>query len=245
MTDQPTATHEMWEELAAGHALHALEPGDEQRFLTHLSSCEQCVAALDDYNLVAAQLGSVADNEPDETPNWQQIRAGIIDDRPARVVRLDRSRRLHSTRILAAAAAVVTVTAVGVAGLHLTRQSSSHTPTRIAALSACEHQVGCRAIRLHAPDGANPAAVVVNGDRAAVVPLTLSRAPAGRTYVLWQMPSDGSPIPVSEFRATDRQTASTPLPASYADTAAFAISLERSNVAPRRPSDVLAVGTAT
>lgn len=245
MTDQQAAAHEMWDELAAGYALHALEPADKQRFIAHLSGCDHCVAALDDYALVAAQLGSVADTETDEAPSWQQIRGGIVDDRPAPVVSLGRRRQLRSARLLAAAAAVVTLTAVGVAGWQLSHPSGAGTSTGVAALNACAQQVGCRAIRLHAPDGANPAAVIVNGDRAAVVPLTLTGAPAGRTYVLWQMPSDGSPIPVSEFRATDRQTASTPLPSSYADTAAFAISLEPSDVAPQRPTDVLAVGTAT
>ena len=244
MTDKPDTTHEMWDELAAGHALHALDGADEQRFLTHLSNCAHCTAALDDYNLVAAQLGSVADTVADETPSWQHIRGAIVDDQRAPVVSLD-GRRQRSARILAAAAAVVTVTAIGVAGWGLSHGSDAGTSPGVAALAACHQQVGCRAIRLHTSDGANPAAVVINGDRAAVVPLTLSAAPAGRTYVLWQMPSDGSPIPISEFRATDRQTAATHLPASYGDTAAFAISLEPTNVPPRRPTKVLAVGTTT
>jgi hypothetical protein len=244
MTDHPNATHEVWEELAAGHALHALDPADEQRFLDHLAGCEDCVAALDDYNLVSAQLGSVADTEPDEMPSWQQIRGGIIAEQPGPVVSLDARRRSRSVRFLSAAAAVVTLTAVGVAGWQLSRQPAGRSSTGVAALSACAKQVGCRTIRLHTPNGTNTAAVVVTGDRASVVPLALDSAPAGRTYVLWQMPSDGSPIPVSEFRTTDRQTAATPLPSSYADTAAFAISLERSNVTPKRPTDVLAVGTA-
>jgi hypothetical protein len=235
----------MWEELAAGHALHALTPPDEQRFLSHLAECDECVAALDDYTLVAAQLGSVADSEPDEAPSWQQIRGGIVGEHVAPVVRLDDRRRMRAARVLGAAAAVVTAAAIGVAGWQLSGTSHSHPSPGIAALSACEHQVGCHAIRLHAPNGRNVAAVIVNGSAATVAPLTLGAAPAGRTYVLWQMPSDGSPIPVSEFRTTDRQTASTPLPTSYADTTAFAISLERSNVTPHRPTDVLAVGTAT
>ena len=34
--------HEEWEELAAAHALGALEPEDEQRFEAHLLTCREC-----------------------------------------------------------------------------------------------------------------------------------------------------------------------------------------------------------
>jgi len=236
--------HEMWEELAAGHSLHALDAADEARFIAHLAGCARCAQTLDDYNLVAAQLGSLADTEADEPPSWNRIRATILHE-PAPVTVL-RPRRPIATRLLAAAAAVVTVTAIGVAAWQVSDSSGpSRSPNLSALVSACQQQVGCRAIRLHTPDGANPAAVVVNGDRVAVVPLTMPAAPAGRTYVLWQMPRDGSPIPISEFRETAKQTAVAVLPASYADTAAFAISIESASKPPSRPTHVLAVGTAT
>lgn len=248
MTDQ--TAHEEWEELAAGYALHALDPVEERRFVSHLESCPQCVAALDDYTLVAAQLGSVADagsaaSEADEPPAWSQIRGGIVaDSASASVVSLDQVRRSRAAQLIAAAAAVVVV--VGVVSWQTAGSSGRGSSPGIAALSACEERVSCHAIRLRAPNGGNPATVIVDGGSAAVVPLSLRAAPSGKTYVLWQMPSDGSPIPVSEFRTTDgKQTASTPLPTSYASTAAFAISVERANVAPKRPTKILAVGTAT
>jgi len=239
-----STTHEMWDELAAGHSLHALDAGDEVRFLEHLAGCDRCAQTLDECNLVAAQLGALADTEADEPPSWNRIRGAILDV-PAPVTVL-RPRRPVATRLLAAAAAVVTLTAVGVASWQATNGGGSGTTSNLSALvAACQHQVGCRAIRLHASDGANAAAVVVNGGRASVVPLTMRTAPAGRTYVLWQMPRDGGPIPISEFRATDKQTAAAPLPSDYADTAAFAISIESASKPPTRPTHVLAVGTAT
>jgi hypothetical protein len=48
--------HAPFEELAAGHALHALDPRDEQRFLSHLADCSRCQAAVGDYTEVAAAL---------------------------------------------------------------------------------------------------------------------------------------------------------------------------------------------
>jgi hypothetical protein len=59
------------------------------------------------------------------------------------------------------------------------------------------------------------------------------------------MPRDGGPVPISEFSATDRQTAFAPLSAPYADTTAFAISLEAADVTPSQPTQVLAIGTTT
>lgn len=239
-----STTHAEWDELAAGHSLHALDAEDEARFLVHLAECERCARTLDDYNLVAAQLGALADGELDEAPSWNRIRTAILDEPPP--VTVLRPRRPVATRFVAAAAAVVTLAAVGVAGWQLsTGRGSSGTSNLSALVTACQQQVGCRAIRLHTSDGANPAAVVVNGDRVSVVPMAMSAAPVGRTYVLWQMPRDGGPLPVSEFRETTRETASAPLPSAYADTAAFAISIEPAAAPPSKPTDVIAVGTAT
>ncbi|HVX68782.1 MAG TPA: anti-sigma factor [Mycobacteriales bacterium] len=244
MTESSQA-HETWEELAAGYALHALGADDERQFLDHLTGCPRCASALDDYELVGAQLGALAETETDELPSWNRIRGAIVEESPAEVVTLDQRRRTRSTRILAAAAAVVTVTAVGVAGWEATHGGGPASTPATTALTACHQQVGCRTIRLHAPDGKSPAAVIVNGDRAAVVSTSLTSPPARRTYVLWQMPRDGGPIPISEFRLTGRQTAFAPLSSPYADTTAFAISLEAADVTPSQPTQVLAIGTTT
>jgi anti-sigma-K factor RskA len=243
MTEQPTGSHEVWDELAAGHALHALEPGDEQRFTAHLAGCARCQAVLQDYSLVAAQLGSLADTEPTSPPDWQTVRQGVITESDAVVTTLEDRRRRRASRLVAAAAALVTV-AGGVAVAWQTTRGSDRTRPA-AALAACEHQAGCRAIRLHTPDGSSPAAVIVTDNRVAVVPLAMAGVAPGRTYVLWQMPRDGGPIPVTEFRDISRESASTRLSASYRDTAAFAISIESAAVPLSRPTRVLAVGTAT
>src|SRR4051794_41501635 len=104
-----------WAELAAGYALHALEPAEEQAFIIHLADCAVCRATLDDHELVAAQLASLADDAEAAAPPWSRIRpvlgapsegAPVHELRPpgsdARVRRL----QPRHTRLLAAAAAV-------------------------------------------------------------------------------------------------------------------------------------------
>ncbi len=236
--------HAQWDELAAGHALDALEPDDEERFAAHLTGCDECATTLGDFTLVAAQLGSLAEGGPEAPPSWQQVRAGIIGS-SAHVTDLGTARRRRATHLLAAAAVIVMLAGGGVAGWQLAGHGSGRGRASTVALASCRQLVGCREIKLHTASGASPAVVTVNADRATVVPLSLAAAPAGRIYVLWQMPRDGSPIPVSEFRDTTRQTAAVPLPSRYDDTAAFAISVESAAVTPSRPTHVLAVGNTT
>lgn len=52
----PASGHGVFEELAAGYALDALEPGDEQRFLRHARGCPPCTFALAGYRDVAGVL---------------------------------------------------------------------------------------------------------------------------------------------------------------------------------------------
>jgi anti-sigma-K factor RskA len=59
VSDHPSG-HGLFEELAAGYALDALEPADEQRFLRHVRGCPPCAAALERYRDVATALAHTA-----------------------------------------------------------------------------------------------------------------------------------------------------------------------------------------
>lgn len=251
MTEEPNE-HRPWEELAAAHALHALEPSDELRLHAHQDVCSECRLQLDEFTLVAAQLGSLADSA-DEPPTWSQMRTQLaIIAAPAADHQLApanstatvgqlASRRRSTRRMLATAAAIAAVGAAVAVGTQLT----SRQPTSAAAaLTACRQQTGCQVIQMHGSSGDN-AAVLVDAGRASIVPIKMPAAPIGRMYVLWQLPRDGSPVPVVTFHDGSRQTSSVPLLTGYADTAAFAVSLEAAGPMPTRPTDVLAVGAAT
>jgi anti-sigma-K factor RskA len=67
VTDHP-ADHGPYEELAAGYALDALEPADEQRYLRHARECATCAQALAGFREVAAAL---ADTAPPAEPRPQ------------------------------------------------------------------------------------------------------------------------------------------------------------------------------
>ncbi len=60
----PSPAHAEFEELAAGYALDALEPEEEDRFLAHLPGCGRCGVALTQHLAVAAQLAWAVDPVP-------------------------------------------------------------------------------------------------------------------------------------------------------------------------------------
>jgi anti-sigma-K factor RskA len=249
MNEEARESHQTWDELVAAHALHALEQDEELRLLGHIDGCPSCQSRLDEFTLVAAQLGSLGDEEV-QPPDWTTIRSRLvtppvahITDAAARHAAAVPLRRRVATRILAAAAGILVVVGLGAAfGWQLTRPA--HKPTMSAALTACRQQSGCKVIQLHGETG-DGAAVLVEAGHASLVPITMPPAPSGRMYVLWQLPRDGSPIPVVTFRDAKRQSASVPLVTGYSDTAAFAVSLEDAGPMPTRPTDVLAAGAAT
>jgi hypothetical protein len=59
MTEQGSG-HSVFDELAAGHALHALEPADEQVFLQHAADCPRCSRSMIEFREVAAVLAETA-----------------------------------------------------------------------------------------------------------------------------------------------------------------------------------------
>ena len=59
MTDR-APDHTEFDELAAGHVLHALEHADEQRFLQHAEQCSRCQQTVAEFRAVAATLAQTA-----------------------------------------------------------------------------------------------------------------------------------------------------------------------------------------
>lgn len=246
-----------WAELAAGQALHALEPEDEQEFTAHLATCATCQAELDEHSLVAAQLASLAtDDAAAAAPPWSRIRPALTDPTVATgptsateaagegdgaVRRLPR----RHIRLLAAAAAAVGLVAVGVAGWQVTDRSSGGSSVP-AAIAGCHATDGCRVITLLAGK-AEAGDVLVRGGQARVVPTAMPALDPSHVYVLWQLPRDGAPTPVSVLGdvRTAHATAPTSLAIPYDDTAAFAMSIEPANQVPTKPTRVVAVGSAT
>lgn len=234
MSDRAPMDHEFWDELAAAHALHALDETDTVTFLLHASDCARCQESVRGFELVSAHLGWLAE-DAGHPPAWRDI-APALAAAPVPVVDLAARRRHWGRRVLAAVAAAVLVGG-GVAAWQL---STAPNP-RLAVVSACRQQPGCRVVELRS-NSADLADVIVRGSQASVVPLAMQPPSGEHMYVLWQMPRSGEPIPLASFRLSNRETADAPLGTSYAQTAAFAVSLEPAGALPAHPTRVLAVG---
>jgi anti-sigma-K factor RskA len=230
--------HEYWDELAAGHALHALAPDEEVMFLDHLATCQTCAANVSDHEMVAAQLGSIAHyREPDATtPTWESMRAAIVGEPAGDIVDLGERRQRRydlSRRSLSAAAAAIVIAGGGVVAWQLTSGATS-----------CVAAKGCHVIELQAAGGKTAASLTVRNATVTMDASSMSAAPIGKTYVLWQQPRDGRATPIKEFTAGAGSTVSASLATPYADTQQFAVSLESAGPPPKSPSNLLASGLA-
>lgn len=62
---EPRGSHDAWDELATGWALHGLGPDDEARFLEHLPECPRCQTTIAEVTEITAELaGAVPQYEP-------------------------------------------------------------------------------------------------------------------------------------------------------------------------------------
>jgi hypothetical protein len=237
MTDRESVDHDRWDhdrwdQLAAGHALYALEPAETAEFEQHLAHCQRCRQSLDDMSFVAGRLGSLASGS--DAPPWRRIRAGVVgaDAAPAKAALIRRW-------LLPAATAAAALTAVAVLGVRLTGGSES--PALTAA--ACARDASCHHVVLQTPDGRDIATVLVRDRTATIASVALGPPPSGTQWVLWQVPRAGRPVFVQSFRSAPGPTPT--LPSSYADTASFALSDEPAGSRPAQPTRIVASGLAS
>jgi anti-sigma-K factor RskA len=262
--------HAHYDELAAGYALHALDPEDELQFSRHLPTCPRCQAALSDFTEVAAAL---ADDWSTVEPSPQlggRIRAAIAREpansaapvpqpgqgrpaapRPQHAAAVtdlavtdlaERRRRRRLTTLAGSAAAAVLVAAGAIWG---GLAASGHAPAQLTA--GCVQAGACREIQLtdarsHAPD----ARVVIADGTAWLIPSGLPADDTARqVYVLWQITGAHTPLAVGSFDVTGR--GDTPvrigqLAVPYRGTWAFAVSIEHGRAIPATPSHPVALG---
>ncbi len=219
-------SHELYEELAVGHALSALEPEDEQLFLAHLPSCAACSQAVVEHTQTLTHLAYGVEQAAPPAGILDGIRAGVQasgragefpvpaaspEGDPAPVSSLDdmrerrRARTVRvSTALLGAAASLVLVVALVFVNRGL--QSENRTiQARDAALQTAVgslvHQ-GSSAVDLTGDGGAKAVAVMRGGDMSLVLdglPVNASSS----TYVLWQRSRFGVVQAVGSFDVKD------------------------------------------
>jgi hypothetical protein len=266
----PMPGHTEFDELAAGYAVHALDPAEELRFLRHAGQCDRCQRALDDYAGVAAAMADLAPAAEPSPQLAERIMAMATGDLAADNQRAaappvaadpvaagpatagDRAGERPPARVLpfrrrsrlvtvAAAAAAAVVIAGGVwGGLAATRGSG---PVPVAD---CVQAHQCTEVVLTASATHRTAAKVIVRDGVVYMePAAMTANPTDEIYVLWQITGARIPLPVGSFDI--RAGAHGPvriggLAAPYRSTWAFAVSLEHGRIIPPKPSNPIALG---
>jgi hypothetical protein len=195
-------SHELFEQLAVGHALNALEPEDEQLFLQHVLGCAPCERAVAEHLETLTHLAFGA-SSPEAPPAsiLEGIRSGIAESGragsfpvpapasldAARTRRQDRTVR-WSTAVLGAAASIVLLAALVFVNQGL--KSKEHdAKVNAAALNSVVNSLlvpGSRKIDLSGSEG-RKGVVVLHGRKASLVIAGVPANDASNSvYVLWE-----------------------------------------------------------
>ena len=245
--------HRDWDELAAASALHALEPEEAASFANHLVSCPACREAVAAHEAVAAQLAYALPAAAPPASLYDRIRSITAAGPPGgsgRAVPLRRARHALTRRTITLVAAAVIVVAALAGGLTVGLGSGGSGGTGSVPLAsvACAGVAGCHVVALRDAAGVVRARAVVRGTEGWLVVSGLKPDDQrSETYVLWQLATNRPPLAVSAFDVTSPVSliALRSLPVAYADSRAFAISLERGRAAPPSPSRPIVVGTVS
>jgi len=266
--------HLQYEELAAGHALSALEPEDEQRFLAHLAMCARCERDVDEHRSTMAAMAWTTDQVEPPPALLARIHEDVRasgratappasvpapaprgdTDAPVRdevaVARRRRSGVGPAGRWTAVAAGAALVVSLGVWNVTL-RSDREASQARISALErAVENfgRPGTEAVPLTSEEGALVAVAMVHAREVSLVVDGLIPNREGTTYVLWAQDDEGGVRPVGAFDVSAWQLAvveNLPSVQPLDEVSALLVSREQGEVAPPAPGGpVLASGKA-
>jgi anti-sigma-K factor RskA len=206
--------HSDYEELAAGFALGALEPDEDQAFQRHLEGCPACKASLRELEELTGSMALAA--PPAEPP--ASLRAAIrrktgltLRRRAARMISSWQGARIVVRAV--AVAGVLALLALLLWNLAL-RDQHQIDQARAAALEAAVRLMNDGAANRvilsgSAADEGARATVLASSrqDRGVLLVEGLPQSPAGRVYELWSL-SGGDTSQAAKaavFRFNDRQ----------------------------------------
>lgn len=178
------SNHEMLD-LVPLHALDALEGEEQRQFETHLETCADCRAHLDDYREVASNL---VPDEPASDETWERISAAIASEgeTTAKVVEMPRPRAGDGWKWLAAVAAVAAVVFGSLFVLDGTRGGPLDSDSIIAAAEHIADQSGTIVTDFVVQDVAVAQVVLSDDGQGFVIPTDeLDPLDETRTYQLW------------------------------------------------------------
>jgi anti-sigma-K factor RskA len=262
--------HEMYDELAVGWALHALEPEDEAAFAVHLPDCDRCARTVAETVDVMAALATElppaepsaelgrrlhdavqrTEQRPPEPPASRSPAAtgfAGYDDRLA-VPEEPRPVWRRALPALLAAAAVTLIVALGVWNLVLAgsrTQAEATADAQARILTALLEPGRATVAPVSDPGGRAVATVVARDTEIEVITNGLKvNDAADTTYVVWGIRSN-QPVALGTFDVVHTQMDLRPVGSTETgldDFTGYAISLEPGQAAPATPTDVVASG---
>ncbi|MGH4010339.1 MAG: anti-sigma factor domain-containing protein [Pseudonocardiaceae bacterium] len=246
-------------ELAVGWALHALEPAEESLVAAHIPDCPTCTRTVAETKEVCATLGLSVPEVIPSAELEQRVLAVTIDREAAPVVpsppppappaRHTTEPWRTRTGLLAAAAALILVAAIGVLGVRVMQLSDERNlaASQVTAMSeVIQRAADPAAVRvpLVAEDGGAVGMVLASPDGVAVVATRLpENRVADQIYVLWGL-SDQPPTALTAFDVTAESPRLHTVPAAKGTQrfTGYAVSLEPGRRTPAAPTEVLASG---
>jgi hypothetical protein len=257
--------HARYEELAAGHALSALEPEDEQDFLAHLAGCAPCERALAEHRSTLTHLAYAPEPATPPASLIEGIRAGVLASgrdatfpEPAAPEPVDldvhrrrrdasRLRRTGSWVGIAAAAALIVSLGAWNASLQRDRDAQAELTGQLARAVSPLRDASTDTVPLTGESGEVVAVALVRGEEMTLVVDGLPVNDAATTYVLWGESRYGDKRAVGAFDVTSDDVNvldGMRLKDSVADVTRFLVTREQGDSAPPIPTlPVLAAGT--
>ncbi len=259
--------HLPYEELAAGHALSALEPEEEQLFLAHLAACARCERDVAEHRSTLAHLAYAPDAADPPPGLLDSIRDGVLasgrgatfpsaaqDAAPASLAdartRRNASRTQRATTWAGVAAAAALVVSLGAwnAVLQNDRAQQDEWGGRLTAAVKELGDPATTTVPLTSEDGKVVAVALVHDRDMSLLVDGLEPNEAGTTYVLWAKSRYGDVRPVGAFDVDSTSLdvlRGMQVEAGIADVTAFMVSHEKGDTAPPMPrSAVIASGEA-
>jgi hypothetical protein len=249
-----TTSHELYEELAIGHALNALEPEDEVIFLAHLPGCAACERAIDEHQQTMGHLAYAVASEEPPASLLEGIRAGVAASGRAgsfpAPISLDARRQQRTVRMRTAlvgvAASFVLLAALLITSLSLQSKNNDlqHRQEAFKASVSTLLTPGARDVPLAGADG--QAAAVISGSNVKLVLAGVTpNDTKSETYVLWEQDSRGLPHAAGVFDVTksDVNVVQTGLKLSHpSDVDRLMVTKEPGRTAPAHNSQILFTG---
>jgi hypothetical protein len=250
------ANHELYEELAVGHALNALEPEEEVTFLAHLPGCAACERAIAVHQETMGHLAYAAATEEPPASLLEGIRAGVSASgrsgafpAPASLAAARQRRTVRmTTALIGVAASFVLLAALVITSVNLNSRNNDLQQTTASFRASVSELLkpGAKDVPLAGSNG-QAAAVITGSD----VKLVLSGVKANdakkEIYVLWEQNGNSIPRAAGTFDVLPGEITVVSTGLKLSDPASVSrlmVTREPGRTAPANASEILYTGQA-